>query len=138
MSGRVRSLDHLEPIGPYRIIRIDRICFVEMTWFLIHIREDCTSIRSHAYIYFHADDMFTTNSEFAINQQHMFAYLVYELEGVLFIGLWCLGVCRIQIRQGGAANIDYPILYHSGTLVRLPRLQLHKRYLILRVDRITT
>ena len=67
-EGRVRPLDHLEHIRPYHIVHIDRICIVEMAWFLIHIREDPTDIRSDAYICFPADDMFTTNSEIAINQ----------------------------------------------------------------------
>jgi hypothetical protein len=39
-----------------------------MAWFLIHIREDPFDILSELYVYFPADDMFTTNSEFAINQ----------------------------------------------------------------------
>ena len=57
-----------------------------MAWLLIHIREDPTDTRNDAYINFPADVMFTTNSEFAINQQLMIAYLAHERERVLFIG----------------------------------------------------
>ena len=44
-----------------------------------------TDIRSDTYIYFPADDMFTTNSEFAIKQQLMIAYVVYDMGRVLLI-----------------------------------------------------
>lgn len=50
------------------------------------MREDPTDIHSDAYIYFLADDMFTANSEYVINQQLIISYLVYDMERLLFIG----------------------------------------------------
>ena len=57
-----------------------------MAWFLIHIREDYSDILSDVYIYFQADDMFTTNSEFAINHQLVIAHQLYDGERVAIIG----------------------------------------------------
>ena len=84
-EGWVRSLDHLEPIHPYCIVHIHRICIAGTACFLIRIREEPTDIHNDADTYFSANDMFSTHSEFAINQL-MIAYLVYDgMERVLVI-----------------------------------------------------
>jgi len=57
-----------------------------MTWFLIHIREDPFDILSDVYVYFPTDNMFTTNSEFAINYNLIIAHLLYDGESVGIIG----------------------------------------------------
>jgi len=33
-------------------------------------------------------------------------------------------------------DFDHSVMYHSATLVRVHRLQLHRRYFIIRVDRL--
>jgi len=83
--GRVGPLRNLEPCCLYRIVHIHGICIAEMAWFLMHIREDPSDILSDVYLYFPADDMFTTNSEFAINQLTI-AHLLYDGEHVAIIG----------------------------------------------------
>jgi len=42
-----------------------------------------------------------------------------------------------QHHTQGGDDVEHPVLYHSSTFVRLSRLQLNRRYLILRVDRMT-
>ena len=84
-EGRVGPWRNMEPYRLYLIIYIHRICIVESTWFMIHIREDPSDINSFVCVYFPADDILTTNSEFAFNQQYIIAHLLYDGERVLII-----------------------------------------------------
>ena len=143
-EGRVGPLHNLEPHHMFRIVHIHRICIAEMSWFLIHIRENPADILSDLHMFLPADDMFTMKSEFAINQQLVIAHLLYDGERVLIIGRIVQNTNNTSLqmiprqhqhRQGG--DIEHPVLYHSSTLVRLCRLQFRRRYLILWVDRMS-
>ena len=85
-EGRVGTWRNMEPYLLYLNIQIHTICIAESTWFLIHIREDQSVIDSDVYVYFPSDDMFTTNTEFAVNQRHMIVHLLYGGNRVLIIG----------------------------------------------------
>ena len=130
---------NMEPYRLYRIVHIHRICIADVAWFLTHIREDPSDILSDVYVYFLADDMFTTNSEFAVNHRHIYAHLFYDGESVLIIGHVGFNYrSSLQMsRRHPEQNIDQPMMYNTATLVRIHRLQLHRRYFILRVDRLT-
>ena len=65
-------------------------------WFLIHIREEPFDIVSDVYVYLPSDFMFNTNSEFAVNQRHMIAHLLYDWECLLIIGLCCRYTSSLQ------------------------------------------
>jgi len=54
-----------------------------MGWFLI---QDTSNVLNAVYEYFHHYGMFTTNSEFAVNQQLVILHLLYDGERVLIIG----------------------------------------------------
>ena len=84
-EGRVGNLRILEPCGLYRIVNIHRICIAGMAWFVIHIQEDPSDNLSNVYVYFTAYDMFTMDSEFAINQL-IIAHLLYDGERVAIKG----------------------------------------------------
>jgi len=85
-EGSVGAFRKMEPNRLYLIINVHRICIVETTWFLIRVREDQSDILSDVYEYFPADGMFTTTSEFAVNQRHTIAHLFYKGECLLSIG----------------------------------------------------
>ena len=96
-EGRFRSWRNMEPYRLYLIIYIHGICITESTWFLIHIWEDPSDIDTDVYVYFPSDDMFTTNSEFAPNQRHMIAHLLYDGERVLIVGPCCRHTYSLQM-----------------------------------------
>jgi len=87
-EGHVGLWCNMEPYRLYLIIHIHRICIIESTWFLNHIWEDPSDILCDVCIYF-PTDMFSMNSEFAVNQQYIIAHLLYD-ERVLIVGrmLW--------------------------------------------------
>jgi len=76
----------METYPLYIIVHIRRICIAEMAWFLIHIRKEPFDILSDVYVYFPADDMFNTKTEFAVNHRHIIAHLLYDLGCVVIIG----------------------------------------------------
>ena len=80
---------------------------------MIHIREDTFVNNSDVYVYFPTDDMFTTNSEFAVNQRYIIAHLFYDGERVLIIGLRC----RIQIYLSFTGGSLEPCRMYTTTFV---------------------
>ena len=119
-EGSIGPFRNLEPCRLYRIVHIHRIYFDQIAWFRFHIREDPSDILSD--VYFPADDMFTTNSEFSINHLNCSNALRWGM--CSDYRTYDVGY-KYNSLQGQA--IVYPVLYHSSTLARLYRLQLDPR-----------
>ena len=90
---------------------------------------------------FLSDSMSTTDVEYEINQNIKVAYLVYfvreSLEHAVFVGtgiainhnlmIWISYITddpRQQLQQDPSGAGGHPLIYLTGTLVRLPQLQI--------------
>jgi len=71
-KGRLRNLDNLQQLRPYRIMYIDRIIYGAIC-FMVYTRENPINIHSDEYLMFYADSTFTTQAEFEINQNRRIA-----------------------------------------------------------------